>query len=104
MRIVGAKISRFDPRGQVATERGNDLCDPLDTLLDPLGDGRTRPLCIRRGPTIPASKSNGSRQLFGYGIQLAAGPGSPLGIVKSLSLLRILPQLVNPLLVFCLGL
>jgi hypothetical protein len=42
--------------------------------------------------------------LFDYGIHLAAGPGSRVGIVKPLSLLRILPQVVNAALVLGLGL
>jgi hypothetical protein len=105
VRIVGAEISRFDPRGQVAAERWDDLCDPLDCFFDPLSNYGTRPLCTRRSPTIPASKSNGSyHQLLGYGIHLASGHGSPVGIVKPLSFLQIVPQLVNPALVFCLGL
>ncbi len=102
--IVGAEVSRLDSRGQVAAERGDDLSDSVDSLLDPLGDGRTRPFGFGRRAPVPAAESDGSGQLLGYAVHLAAGPGSTVEIVKPLRLLRIFPQLVNAAPVFSLGL
>ena len=103
VRIVGAEVSRLDSRGQVAAERGDDLRDSVDSLFDPLGDGRTRPFGFRRRAPVPAAESDGSGQLLGYGVHLATVLGSTVEIVKPLRLLRIFPQIVNAALVFCLG-
>jgi hypothetical protein len=102
--IVTAEVSCLDSRGQVAAERRHDLSDSVDSLFDPLGDGRTRPFGLGRTASIPAAESDGNGQLLGYRVHLAAGPGSTVGIVKPFRLLQIVPQLNNPALVFCLGL
>ncbi len=46
MWIVGAEVSRLNSRSQVAAKHGHDLSDSVDSLFDPLGDGRARPLGI----------------------------------------------------------
>ena len=38
---------------------------------------------------VPAAESNGNGQLFGYGVHLAAGLGSTVGIVKPLGVFQI---------------
>jgi hypothetical protein len=104
VRIVRAEVSRLDSRGQVVAERGEDVCDSVDSLFDPLGHGRARPLSFGRRPPVPAAESDGSGQLLGYHVHLGTGAGSTVGIVKPRRLLQIVSQLVNPLPVFCLGL
>src|SRR4029077_2181538 len=104
MWMVRAEVSCLDSRGQVAAERGHDLSDSIDSLFDALGDRRTRAFGIRGRASVPATQSNGSGQLFGYSVHIAADLGNTVGIVKPLGLLQVIPQLVNPALVFCLGL
>ena len=87
----------------MVTEGWDCVADFLDGPPNTFCHGRTGSFGIGRRPTIPTSKPDGSRQLLGYGIHLATGLGGTVGIVKTLSLLQIAPQLVNPLFVFCLG-
>src|SRR6266513_2602591 len=101
---IRAEVSRPDSRGQVAAERWDDLRDSVDSLFDPLGDGCKRPFGFGRRAPVPAAKSDGSGELLGYGVYLAASSGSTVGIVKPLGLLKVVSQLVNPALVFCFGL
>jgi hypothetical protein len=39
MGIVRAEVPRLDSDSQVAAERGDNLCNPLDSFFDPLCDG-----------------------------------------------------------------
>ncbi len=84
----------LNPRGEVATERGNCLADAGDRPFDPLGDGRARPLCMRRGAPFLSTESDGRRQLFGDRIHFLLNPGDAFLITKLLCFLQPLPQVL----------
>jgi hypothetical protein len=101
VRIIGAKVSSFDPSGQVVPQRRDCLAGFLDGFLNTFGHGRARSFGVRGSPAVPAPDADRGGEMVGNRLQLVLNRGPPLRVVESFCLVQLLPQIIDPAFVFC---
>jgi len=88
MGIIGAEISRLDHGAQMVSQRGHDLRDSVDRILNAFCDRRARAFSVRSRLAGSSAQTNRRSQLIGNAIHLLLDHTQALSVVQSLCLLQ----------------